>query len=640
MDLPKIKVDIWLTRDINYRPIGLSRGSEVPIELTVKDIPSLTGAAVEAYAAPHNGGRAYINDPPPMIAGNTITIMPHPGLFALGWNDLQVEIVVPDGQDGTRLIPFTIPVHCRKRVSDAGDPATPEEVKPLVERAEAAAAESEASANKAQQIKDSIPEDYSELAGDVSRLSESIIEISEYVDSNKLFTAWEHGGIYDATGLNNDSASNLPIRMRTVGFITADKPIHVNIESGYGIGIYRYNANKEFVSQQKYTATADLNLSSATYIRLAVYKTDNSDIDNLDAYNITYSNIIPILDRIARCEEDIKNLTPEERPKGEKDVTTTFTLTSAKGIRFSDGTEVSSSAMTNYSVTDYIEVYDGSVVTYTSLVPNTLAIIAQYDANKNFVRAVEGTGSTINGSFNCSKGYIRMTFRTDRIVPRTVYATLDYGSCGLKIGMLGDSVTWGRIGGASGIQQTEKGIPYWVGEITGNTVDNLGVGSMGWISHQYLTTNAMEYVRTLDFSKYDFVTLAWGLNDGDIALGTYTDTDGTTIMGAVFDVCNYIMTQNPKIQLILIAPTVGKGSSFPYYNPNGQHTASDHWRFTGYFEQIKLFADKYSIPLIYGNYCLNAWNRNLYIGDNVHPTEEGYKVVGRYIASQMSKIIG
>lgn len=182
MDLPKIKVDIWLTRNVKYNPIAISFGSQVPIEMTIKDMPQGAIKRADAFATAQYSGKTYINYPPPAIDGNTVTITPLPGLFVLGWNELQVELY--DDNDAP-LIPFTIPVHCRKRVSDAGDPATPEEVRPLVERAEAAAADSEASAKRAQQVKDSIPEDYTELAGNVSRLTESITEISEAIFDKK-----------------------------------------------------------------------------------------------------------------------------------------------------------------------------------------------------------------------------------------------------------------------------------------------------------------------------------------------------------------------------------------------------------------------------------------------------------------------
>lgn len=214
----------------------------------------------------------------------------------------------------------------------------------------------------------------------------------------------------------------------------------------------------------------------------------------------------------------------------------------------------------------------------------------------------------------------------------------------VKIGMLGDSVTKGRIGGTQ--DTTLKGIPYWVRYETGMKVDNLGVGNMGWISKQYLNQNAIEYVKTLDLTGYDVITLQYGLNDGDISLGEYTDApatdeEATTIMGAIFRVIDYIYTQNATVQIILINQTVGaKTDTFPYFNPSLKHTsAPDRWTFTDYFEEVRKFCEKYAIPLIDGYKGLNAWNRDTLIGDNVHPTEPGYKVLGRYIAGQIKSMI-
>lgn len=209
----------------------------------------------------------------------------------------------------------------------------------------------------------------------------------------------------------------------------------------------------------------------------------------------------------------------------------------------------------------------------------------------------------------------------------------------VKIGMLGDSVTKGVIGNSGTV--TTKGIPYWVNYETGQPTVNLGVGSMGWISKQYLQTmNAEEYIQTLDLSGYDVLTLQYGLNDGDQPLGTYEDTTEETIMGAVYRVIDYIYTQNSTVQVIIINPTVGsKTETFPYFNPNLPHAASDRWTFTDYFTQMRLFCEKYAIPLIDGYKGMNAWNRASFIEGNVHPTETGYRALGRYIAGQIKSMI-
>lgn len=209
----------------------------------------------------------------------------------------------------------------------------------------------------------------------------------------------------------------------------------------------------------------------------------------------------------------------------------------------------------------------------------------------------------------------------------------------VKIGMLGDSVTKGVIGNSGTV--TDKGIPYWVNYETGQPVVNLGVGSMGWISKQHLPSmNAEEYIQTLDLTGYDVLTLQYGLNDGDIPLGTYQDTTEQTIMGAVYRVIDYIYTQNSTVQVIIINPTVGsKTNTFPYFNPDLHHAASDRWTFTEYFAQMRLFCEKYAIPLIDGYKGMNAWNRASFIEGNVHPTETGYRVLGRYIAGQIKSMI-
>lgn len=206
-----------------------------------------------------------------------------------------------------------------------------------------------------------------------------------------------------------------------------------------------------------------------------------------------------------------------------------------------------------------------------------------------------------------------------------------------RIALMGDSVIWGRIGGVSPVTQTDRGIPYWVSLQTGLVVDNLGVGSMGWISTQYLEYNAEEYVTTIDWTLYKTVGIMLGANDGRAYLGSYTDTTQQTIMGAAYRVIQYICEHNPNCTIVLINHLIGKGSAFPYFNPDDPHYTG--WTWNQYYEEMHKFADKYALPVIDAWRAINSWNRGVMIGDNIHPTEAGYEATGKYIAGQMMSII-
>lgn len=207
----------------------------------------------------------------------------------------------------------------------------------------------------------------------------------------------------------------------------------------------------------------------------------------------------------------------------------------------------------------------------------------------------------------------------------------------VNIGLIGDSVIWGRVGGASGVVQAEEGIPYYVALGTGKPTDNLGVGSMGWASKQYLDYTVEDYIRTIDLTKYQTIAIMLGANDGMAVLGSYTDTTQNTIMGAVYRTIEYIMSQNPYCRVVLINDVIGKGSEFPYYNPDSTHYTG--WTWEQFYEQMRLFGKKYAIPVIEAWQALNAWNRRLMIGDNIHPNLVGYKFIGTFISGQLKALM-
>jgi len=171
-------------------------------------------------------------------------------------------------------------------------------------------------------------------------------------------------------------------------------------------------------------------------------------------------------------------------------------------------------------------------------------------------------------------------------------------------------------------------------------VRNFGVGSMGWISKQYLNRTAEGYVPRCDLTGYDMAVFMYGLNDGDKELGHYTDTQEQTIMGAVYRVCEYLHETYPGLQVVLCTPTPSLGDGqFPGWGFTTPHDAPDGWTFEMMRDEYRLFCDRYHLHLIEGDRCFSSWNMETYMGDHVHPNEEGYIVAGRYIAGQLGALL-
>ena len=180
----QIKRDIYLLQKRRIPPIDIVAGSQIPIAFELRDYTIPAGATVRVYARPWGREVTYVQDA--TVTGNTVVFTPQDGFFREGWNSVQLEI------NGSK-IPLALDVNGGVRLSDGGSGATPEAVRPLVERAEqaeknaaaqaaAAKGSADAAATSAQQIADSaekIQENAAGLADLITRLKSGKPEDAE-----------------------------------------------------------------------------------------------------------------------------------------------------------------------------------------------------------------------------------------------------------------------------------------------------------------------------------------------------------------------------------------------------------------------------------------------------------------------------
>ena len=133
--------EIWLFQRRRTPPIDIAEGSQLPIALKLMDYTIPTEAMAKAYSRPWGRETAYTQAA--TVSDNAVVFTPQDGFFSVGGNSLQVEI------SGNK-IPLIIDVNCGSRLSNGGDGATPEAVRPLVARAEDAAKAAESSKAQAQ----------------------------------------------------------------------------------------------------------------------------------------------------------------------------------------------------------------------------------------------------------------------------------------------------------------------------------------------------------------------------------------------------------------------------------------------------------------------------------------------------------
>lgn len=151
-------VRVYLFRPNRVPHIKIARNSQLRITIETMDYNIPEGATASAFAKGAFSEKIYTQSC--TVDGNRVSFIPQPGFFAQGRNVLQYEI-------NNGVIPLAIDVSCEISLPDGGEATEPEQVLPYVTRAEAAA-------DRAQEVKDSIPEDYMELSDGVNQLKDEI----------------------------------------------------------------------------------------------------------------------------------------------------------------------------------------------------------------------------------------------------------------------------------------------------------------------------------------------------------------------------------------------------------------------------------------------------------------------------------
>ena len=239
------------------------------------------------------------------------------------------------------------------------------------------------------------------------------------------------------------------------------------------------------------------------------------------------------------------------------------------------------------------------------------------------------------------------TLSEDIIVPH---------AAGLKSGAkwfaLGDSITEGYVSAvdssaSSGYKQylNTNEAERWVNIVAqknGYELTNYGVGGTGYA---HSSNNVRKQVATIDFSKCDFVTLAYGVNDwkGKATLGSMED-DVDTVDAFVPNMryaIKKILADNPYCKIFVITPLNCR--SLGYYDTNWGigYTNADNASGPG-LEQIfqleKTVCEYHGIELIDMTHCsiINRENIKTMLPDYVHPTVKCHAVMARELAKKIA----
>ena len=185
---------------------------------------------------------------------------------------------------------------------------------------------------------------------------------------------------------------------------------------------------------------------------------------------------------------------------------------------------------------------------------------------------------------------------------------------------------------------------YW-------TLTNKGVGGTGWRTGSDSLT-AYNQIKKVDFTTYNLVTFAYGINDwkGNRIMGNLEDAftydeamTPTTVIESMRYCFEYIMSKNPNIKIIVITPLNCRGYSYDF----GDDSTCWARGYTGFTNMGTLdeFADKmigvcesYGIEYIdmTRSSVINKANIVQMLPDGVHPSVECHELIGVELAKKIN----
>ncbi len=196
--------------------------------------------------------------------------------------------------------------------------------------------------------------------------------------------------------------------------------------------------------------------------------------------------------------------------------------------------------------------------------------------------------------------------------------------------------------------------PYILADKNYWNFTNKGTGGMGWIMTSTSSTAYVAYnrIKEIDFTQYNLVTFAYGINDwkGNKTMGDITDeftySDDlvpSTVIESMRYCFEYILSKNPKIKIIVITPFNCRGYSYNF-GDDSTCWARGYTGFTNtgtldqFADKMKDVCDLYGIEYIDMTRfsCINKANIITLLPDGVHPSLECHELLARELASKIN----
>lgn len=229
---------------------------------------------------------------------------------------------------------------------------------------------------------------------------------------------------------------------------------------------------------------------------------------------------------------------------------------------------------------------------------------------------------------------------------------------GVKWCAMGDSITQGYVSYINDSDVATSKVDKeaaWVTKVARKNnwqVTNLGIGGSGyvdWVNNTETVEDgrpAWYVARNTDFTPYNLVTLAYGINDwkGNHPTGTLTDSITTpeTTIAAMRATIEAIIASNPHCKIIVILPMNCAGYSFNYGDESTNWGLGYRFANSGTLEEfvnaLISVCNYYGIQYIDMTHysCINRKNILDCLTDGVHPNAETHEILARELCRKIT----
>ena len=299
--------------------------------------------------------------------------------------------------------------------------------------------------------------------------------------------------------------------------------------------------------------------------------------------------------------------------------------------------------LSNYGLQSYHAIVDVNEYEYYNIKSSGSIYYPPFmffDSNNNFITDYYSiSGDTRTGNINIDYN-VQVPQNATKIVINTFYNYIELSSLVLKnVGLsvmpkqkyiaFGDSVCRGNHPDAT---KSLYAWPEMFGQIHNLETQNKANGGQGFLNTTYYNKTALQTIQETDISDTNLISISFGINDAgaSFTIGDVNDTGTTSICGMLYNCINYILTTNPKCQIIVTGTT----------KQNGVYST----RLKEINDKMELVCQKYGIAFVnMYEQPINQFNGTTggtLTSDGTHFNDDGYLLLAQYMCAKLSSLYG